>query len=133
MTDMSIRMNRRMLLALAGLALCGSLVAVPGDAGTGGDRATHLTFSKPISLPGVTLGAGTYVFERAAPYTALEIVRVSSKDRRFVYFMGYTEMVKVPRGSRASVSFGEAPAGAATPITAWYPTGTSAGHRFLYR
>jgi len=133
MTNMTIRMNRRMLLALGGLAVCGALGAVPGDAGTDVNRTTRLTFNKPISLPGVTLGAGTYLFERAAPTTALEIVRVSSSDRRFVYFMGYTEMVEVPRGNRAAVSFGEASAGAATPIAAWYPTDASTGHRFLYR
>jgi hypothetical protein len=133
MTDMTFRMNRRVLLAMGGLAACGLLVAVPGQAGMSIDRTTELTFSKPVALPGVTLGAGTYIFERAAPSTAIEIVRVSSKDRRFVYFMGYTRLVARPRGSNASITFSEAPAGAAVPIAAWYPTATSTGHQFLYR
>jgi len=134
MTKMTIRMNRRVLLALGALVVCGgSLVAVPSHAGSDVNRTVQLTFNKPISLPGVSLGAGTYIFERAAPFSAIDVVRVSSKDRRFVYFMGFTELVERPRGSDASVTFGEAPAGAATPIVAWYPTGDSTGHRFRYR
>ena len=96
------------------------------------NRTTQLTFSKPFSLPGVTLGAGTYIFERASE-NAIEVVRVSSRDRRSVYYMGFTELVEKPRGIASPVTFGEAPAGAASPVRAWYPTGTNTGHRFLYR
>jgi hypothetical protein len=127
-------MNRRGLLVVAGLALVGLVAAAPGDANVDTERTTQLTFSKPFSLPGVTLGAGTYIFERAAPLSAIEVVRISSRDRRFVYYMGFTELVQRPRGGNASpVTFGEAPAGAAVPVRDWYPAGTSTGHRFLYR
>jgi hypothetical protein len=116
-----------------GLALVGLVAAAPGDAGVDTNRTTELTFSRPFSLPGVTLGAGTYIFERAAPQSAIEVVRVSSRDRRFVYYMGFTELVDKPRGITAPVTFGEAPSGSASPVRAWYPTGTNTGHRFLYR
>ena len=130
---MTNRMTRKGMLAVFGLALVGLVAAAPGDANVDSERTTQLTFSKPIALPGVTLGAGTYIFERAAPLSAIEVVRVSSQDRRFVYYMGFTELVKQPRGNASPIAFGEAPAGAAAPVRAWYPTGTSTGHRFLYR
>ena len=130
---MTNRMNRRGMLVVAGLALVGLVAAAPGDANVDSERTTQLTFSKPFSLPGVTLGAGTYIFERAAPLSAIEVVRVSSRDRRFVYYMGFTELVERPRGNDAPIKFGEAPAGAAVPVRDWYPTGTSTGHHFLYR
>ena len=85
---MTNRITRRGTLAVLGLALVGLVAAAPGQAGVDSNRTTQLTFSKPFSLPGVTLGAGTYIFERAAPQSAIEVVRVSSRDRRFVYYMG---------------------------------------------
>jgi hypothetical protein len=121
------------MLAVAGLALVGLVAAAPGDASVDGERTTQLTFSKPFSLPGVTLGAGTYIFERAAPQSAIEVVRVSSRDRRFVYYAGFTELVEQPRGNKSPIAFGEAAPGSAIPVREWYPTGTSTGHRFLYR
>ena len=131
---MTTQMNRRgMLMVIGGLALVGLVAAAPGDASVDTNRTTQLTFSKPFSLPGVTLGAGTYIFERAAPQSAIEVVRVSSGDRRFVYYMGFTQLVEKPRGVTSPVTFGEAAAGSAVPVRAWYPTGTSTGHRFLYR
>ena len=131
---MTNRMSRRgMLMVMGGLALVGLVAAAPGDAGVDSARTTQLTFSRPFSLPGVTLGAGTYIFERAAPLSAIEVVRVSSRDRRFVYYTGFTELVEKPRGVTSPVTFGEVAAGSAVPVRDWYPTGTSTGHRFHYR
>ncbi len=129
---MTNRITRRGTLALLGLALVGLVAAAPGDASVDTNRTTELTFSRPFSLPGVTLGAGTYIFERASE-SAIEVVRVSSRDRRSVYYLGFTELVQKPRGIASPVTFGEAPAGTASPVRAWYPTGTNTGHRFLYR
>ena len=129
---MTNRITRRGILAVLGLALVGLVAAAPGDAGVDSHRTTELTFNRPFSLPGVTLGAGTYIFERASE-NAIEVVRVSSRDRRSVYYMGFTQLVEKPRGVASPVTFGEAPAGSASPVRAWYPTGTNTGHRFLYR
>jgi hypothetical protein len=130
---MTNRINRRGILAVAGLALVGLVAAAPGNASVDSNRTTELTFSKPFSLPGVTLGAGTYIFERAAPLSAIEVVRVSSRDRRFIYYLGFTELVEKPRGAASPITFGEAPKGAPVPVREWYPTGTATGHRFRYR
>lgn len=125
--------TRRGTLILFGLALVGLVAAAPGNANVDTERTVQLTFSKPIALPGVSLGAGTYIFERANPLSSLEVVRVSSLDRRHVYFSGFTLLVEKPRGMTSPITFGEAPAGSPLPIREWYPTDTSTGHRFVYR
>ena len=124
--------NRRSMLVACGGILC--LLMVVSVNAWSANRATSLTFSGPVALPGVTLGTGTYVFELADPDVGWDIVRVRSEDRSRVYFMGFTYRIERPAGLRADrpVSFGEAPAGLATPITAWYPEGESTGHQFIY-
>src|SRR6187551_3090825 len=83
-------MTRRTLLAtLAGVALVGLTGPVSTHARENAndlDRMTYLHFTRPVRLPGVELGAGTYVFELPDPMGAFDVVRVSSQDRRTVYF-----------------------------------------------
>ena len=130
---MTNQTHRRAALGVFALALTGLVVAAPSDGGVSPSQRIELTFSKPVALPGVSLGAGTYVFERAAPNGATEVVRVSSRDRRFVYYMGFTELVNRPARNTPAITFGEAPKDAPLPIKEWYPTFASTGHRFLYR
>jgi hypothetical protein len=124
--------NRR--VTACGVIL-GLVMAVSVKSWDNPSKTTSLTFSGPVRLPGVTLGAGTYVFELAAPETSADIVRVLSKDRSQVYLAVFTESVSRPAGMTAEtqISFGEASAGVASPITAWYPAFDSRGHRFLYK
>jgi len=92
----------------------------------------RLTFKNPVALPGVRLAMGTYLFELLPSST--NIVRVSSGDRQRVYYMGFTRVIERSRAiDSSSVTFGEAPAGAAIPITAWYPPGSLTGQQFIYR
>jgi hypothetical protein len=116
-------------------AILGFVMAISVYGWDNPSKSTSLTFSGPVRLPGVTLGAGTYIFELAAPETSADIVRVLSKDRSQVYLAVFTESVGRPAGMTADkqVSFGEASAGVASPITAWYPAFESRGHRFIYK
>src|SRR5687767_14937498 len=96
-------------------------------------RTNHLTFNGAVTLPGVMLPAGTYIFEVMVPGGAQQVVRVSGKNGRH-YFLGFTQTVERPRGSRTApvVTLGEAPAGTPPPVSTWYPIGSSLGHRFIY-
>jgi len=81
-----------------GIVLALAVAAVSGDASDMSKR-TSLTFSKAVSLPGVTLAAGTYVFEVANPLSGHNVVMVRSKeDYRHVYFMGFTYLIDRPEG-----------------------------------
>jgi len=94
-------------------------------------RLNYLTFSGAVALPGVTLPAGTYIFEVVG--NGGDVVRVSSKQGK-PYFMGFTRRIERPLGRRdvPIATLGEAPAGTPPPITAWLPIGSSRGHRFVY-
>ena len=95
-------------------------------------ETNNLTFASPVALPGVTLPAGTYVFERDSVDNS-RIVRVKSPNYQKLLFVGFTTPVTRPRGLKSAVLFGEAAAGEPIPIIAWYPVGSDRGHQFLYR
>jgi hypothetical protein len=93
----------------------------------------YLTFSGPFALPGVTLPAGTYIFERV-DVVAPNLVRVRNRDGSKVYLTAFTHIISRPAGLRrdAAVSFAEVPAGVAPRVAVWYPTGDVIGHEFIY-
>ena len=122
--------NRRAMAVVSGLSMVLALSAVSGHAATA-RQTNYLTFSGPVRLPGVTLPAGTYVFERADVATP-RVVRVTSRDGHQVYFMGFTMLVDRPAGTTRLVSLGEAQTGTAPPILAWYPQNESTGHQFIW-
>ena len=96
--------------------------------------ANTLTFSKAVGLPGVTLTAGTYVFESGPGGTNPNIVRVMSQNRQKLFYLGFTNPVVRKFGDEPSVlTLGETARGEAAPILAWYPVGSNQGHEFLYR
>jgi hypothetical protein len=97
-------------------------------------RTTYLTFNAPVALPGVTLAAGSYLFELADPTGASTVVAVRNRARTEQYFMGMTQRIDRPGGAarEGAVSFAEAPRGEARPIVAWYPPDSSSGMKFIY-
>jgi hypothetical protein len=129
-TRLSVAAVLAAALAVAGAA-CSTLSAAEGDAAR---HTNYLTFSRPISLPGVTLAAGSYIFELADPMVSGEIVRVLSRSRSQVYYAGFTERVdrpwNMPRDQM--VVFGEAARGTAPPVTVWYPLYEGSGFKFRY-
>ena len=128
--------RRRLLAAVAGVALVGVAAAGTRAAETTNDpsRRMYVKFSRPVALPGVALGAGVYLFELPDPVGASDVVRVSSQDRRMVYFTAFTRIVERPvYDLEQPVSFGEAPASQPQPITAWWPAGAPTGREFIYQ
>ena len=127
--------NHKWVLTAFGAVILGLLVVASGEAWRDPSQTNHLTFSGPFALPGIALPAGVYTFELAEPSTNLAIVRVMSRERSKVYYTGFTAAVRRPADLAAGrmLTFGEAPAGAPPPIAAWYPSGESMGHQFIYR
>jgi hypothetical protein len=122
-------------LAFLGVFLGLATVAVTTRAMTIGERTTYLTFNRPVSLPGISLGTGTYIFELADPMSNNSVVRVSSADRQRVYLTAFTYPIMRPADMRRDqvVVFGEATNEAPVPIKAWFPDGSSTGREFIYR
>lgn len=124
-------LNRKSMIAACGAVLGLTMAVASANAWGNGSQTTCLTFSGPVRLPGVTLGAGTYMFERTG--SALDIVRVTNQQRSVVYFNGLTQQVARPSDLPADrfISLGESARGTAPPILAWYPDDRSNGQRFL--
>ena len=127
-------LNRRSMCTALGAIILGLAMAASTAAWGTGNETTYLTFSGPFALPGVSLPAGTYVFEVADPVVTREIVRVLSRDLTHLYVSAFTRTVPRPYGMRADrqVTFAEVPRGTAPRVTTWFPIGESVGHQFVY-
>ena len=78
------------------LAMCGAVILMLAMSAGGHAAAsrTYVTFSSPVSLPGVTLASGTYVFERTG--VGQDLVRVTNKHNHIVYLTAFTNEVPRP-------------------------------------
>ena len=124
--------RKSLVTALAAVALGLVTVASTGASVTA-NHTMYLTFNRPVSLPGVSLGTGTYIFELPEPMGAHSLVRVLSRDRKIVYFTAFTYAVDrpadLPRDQR--ISFKETAPDMPPPIATWWPE-VSAGRQFIY-
>ena len=121
---------RVMLVAAA----CAAVLAPRAGILASRQHTAYLKFNSPVSLPGVTLAPGTYIFEVANPAGAADVVSVVSRDRSVAYFTGLTRAITRPRGLPAaqSLSFGESAVGTPPAITAWWQQNERVGRQFLY-
>ena len=96
-------------------------------------HTNYLTFTAPFALPGVSLPAGTYVFDVVATGSN-NVVRVTSRDGLRTYLTTFTVNVQRPKGLPVNrqIVFNEVPAGTTPPVKAWYPVGQTIGHQFVY-
>ena len=125
---------RKIVHTLCGVVLLGVLATSAASATFDTRRATYFTFSRSVQLPGVTLPAGTYVFEVANAGSLSNVVLVRSRDRSKVYAFKMTHMVYRPssRNLEAAITFGETSAGNPPPVKAWYPQSETTGREFIY-
>ncbi len=123
-----------MSLKSVGVALIVDVALSAGLLAGSFGHTTYLTFNRPVGLPGVTLPAGTYVFERVDNASRIDLVRVRSREHNTVYLTAFTNMVTRPRTLSPDqwVTFKEAKPGAAPQIAVWFPAGESMGHQFVY-
>lgn len=110
-----------------GLATVASTGATVAD-----NHMMYLTFNRPVSLPGVGLGTGTYIFE-IPDGGDHSVVRVLSRDRKTVYFTAFTYVVDRPAGlpREQRISFKETAPDRPVPIDVWWLE-ASTGRQFIY-
>jgi hypothetical protein len=125
---------RKIVRTLFGVVLLGVLATSVTGASFDNRRTTHFTFSGTVQMPGVTLPAGTYIFEVANPNGGSDVVQVLSRDRKKLFFLKLTiPTYRAQRGDlKASVTLGETPAGTPPPVKAWYPQSETRGREFIY-
>ena len=124
--------HRSAVTLFAALAM-GLALTVPTQGSEASLHTNYFRFDRAVSLPGVELSPGTYIFERAEA-TNQDVVVVRDRARSRVYYLGSTNRVERPRhlARGSAITLGEARPGVAPPITVWYPLDASRGHGFVY-
>ena len=113
------------LTILAATAVLAVVVAPPASAQLVTrpvDKSTLLTFSGPVSLPNVTLPAGTYLFKFVDPIDAPGVLEVMSKDGETSYALINTipiHRIETESNNSEVVTFRETP-DESSSIDAWF-------------
>jgi hypothetical protein len=122
----------RGLVAAVGMIILGLATTASIGAGVHDNDTMYVSFNQPVALPGVSLGSGTYIFERLDVH-AHSVVRVLSRDRKIVLFNAFTYPVDRPAGLKRDqvVTFAEASPNSPKPIAVWWPEDSN-GRQFIY-
>ena len=123
---------------LSKLIVASTLAAlVAGVGGTAhaqtSDYRTYFTFSTPVTLPGITLPAGRYLFRLADPDSSRKVISVLSEDGKTQLAMLHTipnQLSKAPNDPE--VRFLETSGNMPPPIKGWWYPGKSIGYEFIY-
>lgn len=114
--------------AVLAIALCGT-----AHAQAPADYRTYFTFSQPVTLPGVTLPAGRYLFRLADTAGTRRVVQVLSEDGRQAYAMLMAIPAQRPQApADPEIRFMETPADTPAAIKTWWYPGNAIGWEFIY-
>ena len=97
------------------------------------DYRTFFTFSAPVTLPGVTLPAGTYLFRLADPSSSRKVINVLSADGKQSLAMLHTipnQLLRAPQNPE--IRFMENAANIPPAIKTWWYPGKAIGYEFIY-
>ena len=124
---MANRMIASMALAVLTLGIGGVAQAQPAD------YKTYFTFSGPVTLPGVTLPAGKYIFRLADAQTGRKVVSIQSEDGKRQLAMLHTIPNQAPKAPNdPEIRFMETSANVPPPVKTWWYPGKSIGYEFIY-
>jgi hypothetical protein len=125
---------RRIVHILSAIVVLGVLATSTTGAIPNARRTTNFTFKSAVALPGVTLPAGSYVFEVLNPDSSADLVRVMNPQRSKTYTMQFTRFVHRPQQGdlKATITLGEATSGTPQPIKTWFPESETTGREFIY-
>ena len=124
---MAMRMIASLALAVLTLGIGGAAQAQPAD------YKTYFTFSGPVTLPGVTLPAGKYIFRLADAQTGRKVVSIQSEDGKRQLAMLHTIPNQAPKAPNdAEIRFMETSSNVPPPVKTWWYPGKSIGYEFIY-
>jgi LPXTG-motif cell wall-anchored protein len=124
---MAKRMIASLALVVLTLGIGSTAQAQPAD------YKTYFTFSGPITLPGVTLPAGKYIFRLADADTGRKVVSIQSEDGRRQLAMLHTIPNQAPKAPNdPEIRFMETSSNVPPPVKTWWYPGKSIGYEFIY-
>jgi len=120
-------------LAAAACATLALTAATATAQSSPSDRTTFVTFSGPVSVPGITLPAGTYAFKIADSNTNRNIVQIFNRDQTKLF----TTLLAVPAtrlepSGDPIITFKETPSDRPPAVHYWYYAGDLAGNELVY-
>ena len=127
-----MKVNRLQIVVFS-LALMGSML-LPGSAKADQwNKATKLTFSGPVEVPGKSLPAGTYWFQLMDSSANRHIVQIWNADRSQLL----ATVLAIPNyrlrpTSDSVISFAERPTGSPVAVREWFYPGDNFGQEFVY-
>jgi hypothetical protein len=125
-------MLRRIAFSACSVALLAGVMATSSSAQTF-DKRTLFTFSDPVSMPGITLPAGQYLFRLANPDSGRNVVQVLSADGTKPFGMFFSMRAeRYEPASTPEVRFMETAAGMPAAIRTWWYPGERTGYEFVY-
>jgi hypothetical protein len=126
--------DRQMLSKLTAVLMLAMLTLGIGTAhAQPADYRTYFTFSAPVTLPGITLPAGKYLFRLADPDTSRKVINILNADGTKSLAMLHTipnQMAEAPKD--AEIRFMETSAKVPPPVKSWWYPGKSIGYEFIY-
>lgn len=123
---------RTCVITCCALVLLGALTAATAAA-TPLDKRTTFTFSAPVSIPGVTLPAGSYVFRLADDTRGRDVIQVLSADGKTPYAMFFS--LRTLRGEPVDspqIRFMETASDVPMAIESWWYPADRQGYEFVY-
>lgn len=108
--------------------------ASPGVFADDHDKATNITITEPIEVPGgVVLQPGTYMFKLMEITGNRHVVQIRSEDGKKTYAITMTAAAsRVQRTDKTVLTFYEMPSGQPQAVRRWFWPGDVDGQEFLY-
>lgn len=122
----------------AAAAICAAVTLSAGAAGAQGvlpDRMTFVTIDAPVSLPGVVLPAGEYMFRLADTQANRNVVQIFDKERTRIFATLIAVSADRPKSEisdEAVITFRETPSDHPPALRYWYYAGERSGQEFVY-
>jgi len=109
------------------------LMAAPPVSAQPLDKRTLFTFSGPVTLPGVTLPAGQYLFRLADPNSSSKVVQVLNADGTKPYGLFFTiPAERLEPAASPEMHFMETASGTPAAIRTWWYPGERRGYEFIF-
>lgn len=124
-------MNKfRVLFAFLSLML---VLGVPSLRADDWNKATKITFSEPVEVPGKVLPAGTYVFKLLDSPAERHVVQIFNEDRTQLI----TTVLAIPNqrlepAGKTILTYEERPSDRPMALKAWFYPGDNTGQQFAY-
>ena len=131
MTGAPLKRLKRGIAALGCAIACTLVFVVPAGAQIA-IASQWVTFNTPVRLPGVALGAGTYLFERLPSQTRQRLVRVTRKEGNIVVGIFRVAPPDTPATGGPELTLWETGPGAAPAVKAVYLGTGGDGYEFVY-